>query len=64
MKQTAAVSCSFAKRAVALVLVSAATSSTAAPEEVQVYMDEVNQPGQFGLDVHSNYVFTGALTSD
>lgn len=27
-------------------------------------MDEMNQPGQFGLDVHLNYVFTGALTDD
>ena len=36
----------------------------AAPGEIQVYLDEMNQPGQFGLDVHSNFVFTGALTDD
>ncbi len=56
--------CDFGQRATALALLIAATTLAAAPEEVQVYMDEMNQPGQFGLDVHSNYVFTGALTDD
>jgi hypothetical protein len=36
----------------------------AAPEEVQVYMAEMNDPGQFGLDVHNSYVFTGHLIDD
>lgn len=31
----------------------------AAPEEIQVYMDDMSAPGQFGLDVHNNYVFSG-----
>lgn len=31
----------------------------AAPEEIQVYMDEMNGPRQFGLDIHSNYVLSG-----
>lgn len=31
----------------------------AAPEEIQVYMDELNDPGQIGLDIHNNYVLTG-----
>ena len=31
----------------------------AAEEEIQVYMDEMDKPGQFGLDVHNNYVFSG-----
>ncbi|HTD05203.1 hypothetical protein [Undibacterium sp.] len=31
----------------------------AAPEEIQVYMDEMNAPGEFGLDVHNNYVVSG-----
>ena len=31
----------------------------AAEEEIQVYMDEMDRPGQFGLDLHNNYVFTG-----
>jgi len=34
----------------------------AAPEEVQVYMDEMSDPGQFGLDIHNSYVFTGDRT--
>ncbi|WP_158913429.1 hypothetical protein [Caulobacter sp. S45] len=36
----------------------------AAPEEIQVYMDEMSDPGQFGLDVHNNYVATGDLVHD
>jgi len=32
----------------------------AAPEEIQVYMDEMNAPGEFGLDVHNNYVVSGS----
>jgi len=31
----------------------------AAPEEIQVYMDELNDPGEIGLDVHNNYVLSG-----
>lgn len=31
----------------------------AASEEIQVYMDEMDNPGDFGLDVHNNYVFSG-----
>ena len=47
---------------VALVLLGAgATPAGAAPEEIQVYVDEMNRPGQFGLDVHNSYVLTGQL---
>lgn len=28
----------------------------AAPEEIQVYMDEFSDQGKFGLDIHTNYV--------
>jgi hypothetical protein len=31
----------------------------AADEEIQVYMDEMDRPGQFGLDLHNNYVLSG-----
>jgi len=31
-------------------------SACAAPEEIQVYLDEFNSPGEFGLDLHNNYV--------
>jgi hypothetical protein len=36
----------------------------AATEEIQVYMDEMNNPGEFGLEVHSNYVFSGNTIPD
>ena len=32
------------------------TACFAAPEEIQVYMDEFAEPGKFGLDFHTNYV--------
>ena len=31
----------------------------AAPEEIQVYTDDVNAPGEFGLEMHVNYVLEG-----
>lgn len=31
----------------------------AAPDEIQVYMDDMDKPGHFGLDLHNNYVFRG-----
>jgi len=31
----------------------------AADEEIQVYMDDMDRPGQFGLDLHNNYVLSG-----
>lgn len=37
-----------------------ATTALAAPEEIQVYLDDLSAPGQFGLDVHNNYVLSGA----
>lgn len=36
----------------------------AAPEEIQVYMDEMDKPGHFGLDTHISHVPSGALTDD
>jgi hypothetical protein len=38
--------------------------ASAADEEIQVYLDEMDDPGQFGLDVHNNYVPVGNLTHD
>jgi hypothetical protein len=29
-----------------------------APEEIQVYIDDMTTPGHFGLDVHNNFVFS------
>jgi hypothetical protein len=36
----------------------------AAPEEIQVYIDDMSDPGQFGLDVHTNDVATGSSSRD
>jgi hypothetical protein len=35
-----------------------------ADEEIQVYMDELGKPGEFGLDVHTSYVASGDLVVD
>jgi hypothetical protein len=48
----------------AIVLACSAGAVMAAPEEIQVYMNEMNQPGEFGLDVHVNYVTAGAALPD
>ena len=34
-------------------------AARAAPEEIQVYMDEMNRPGEVGLDLHLNEVLAG-----
>ena len=34
----------------------------AAPEEIQVYIDDMDDPGEVGLDTHINYVATGQST--
>lgn len=36
----------------------------AAPEEIQVYIDDLTAPGSFGTDVHNNYVVSGSSTPD
>lgn len=42
-----------------LALLMAGAACRAAPEEIQVYMDDMSAPGTFGVDVHNNYVFSG-----
>jgi len=39
-------------------------AAVAAPEEIQVYMDEMDKPGEVGLDVHVNYTPVGRLAAD
>ena len=36
----------------------------AAPEEIQVYLDDLRPPNQLGVDVHTNFVSSGRSTSD
>lgn len=43
----------------ALLAVLLASRASAADEEIQVYMDEMNPAGGYGLDVHLNYVPEG-----
>ncbi|MDB5732645.1 MAG: hypothetical protein JWQ03_2540 [Variovorax sp.] len=45
-----------------LALACASPPALAAAEEIQVYLDDLTAPGRFGLDVHNNYVFSGAST--
>ena len=39
-------------------------AAQAAPEEIQVYQDDMSQTGHFGLDVHTNFVATGGVAKD
>jgi hypothetical protein len=36
----------------------------AAPEEIQVYMDELTKPGHVGIDLHNNYAISGMRDAD
>jgi len=38
------------------------TSACAAPDEIQVYTEEMDEPGQSGLELHINYALKGAKT--
>jgi hypothetical protein len=40
-------------------LLAASRLAHAAPEEIQVYVDDLTPTGRFGLDVHNNYVLSG-----
>jgi hypothetical protein len=41
-----------------------AGGAVAAPEEIQVYMDDMSKPHEFGVDLHNNYVFSGSSEPD
>ncbi len=42
-----------------LALLLGASSALAAPEEIQVYTDDINAPGEFGLELHVNKLLSG-----
>jgi hypothetical protein len=48
----------------ATIAVLACGAAFGADEEIQVYMDELGKPGEFGLDVHTSYVASGDLVVD
>ncbi len=51
--------------ATALVMALATSGAArAAPEEIQVYEDNLVQPGGFGLDLHNNFVLSGDTRPD
>lgn len=50
----------YAPLALAVVLFATVSPRVAAvPDEIQVYTDDVNAPGEFGLEMHVNYVLEG-----
>jgi hypothetical protein len=48
----------------ALALTSMSPSARAAPDEIQVYLDDLTKPGHFGSDLHNSYVISGSRTPD
>jgi hypothetical protein len=49
-------------RAAALALAFASMAALAAPDEIQVYTEELNDPGEFGVELHINHVPKGTRT--
>jgi len=39
-------------------------TAAGAPEEIQIYMDDLSKPGHFGMDVHNSFVMSGSSTPD
>ncbi len=50
--------------ALALALGFATPAALPAPEEIQVYLDDLTTPGRFGLDLHNNYAVSASTTPD
>jgi hypothetical protein len=50
--------------AAAVLLLVSAGAARAADEEIQVYEDDLDKPGKFGLDTHINYVFANNAGPD
>lgn len=48
----------------ALLLFCAVHGVWAAPDEIQVYTEELNRPGEYGLEQHLNYTIRGQQTAD
>jgi hypothetical protein len=53
-----------ARAIAALLLALMSSAAWAAPEEIQVYIDDLVGTGKFGTDVHNNYVVSGSGTPD
>lgn len=46
----------------ALTCALAGSAALAAPDEIQVYTEEMDDPGAFGLELHANYAISGTRT--
>jgi len=51
---------SICRSVVVAILISVSFGAAAAPDEIQVYTDDMDDPGQFGLELHVNYALKGA----
>jgi hypothetical protein len=47
----------------AMTVIAVTDHAVAAPEEIQVYLNDVNAPREFGLEMHVNYVVDGPRTA-
>jgi len=55
---------SFASLCLLFLSCATATLAIAAPEEIEVYLDDFSEVGKYGLDLHANYVSTGQLPTE
>ena len=46
-----------------MALATAVPAALAAPDEIQVYTEQLNDPGEFGVELHINHVARGAKTA-
>jgi hypothetical protein len=51
---------SICRSVVVAILISVSFGAAAAPDEIQVYTDDMDDPGQFGVELHVNYALKGA----
>ena len=58
------VTSSSASRCLALLLALAGQAQAALPDEIQVYTDDIDRPGEFGLELHVNTTPSGRSTPD
>lgn len=54
----------FFTRLLCIALFMHGVAARAAPDEIEVYTEEINAPGEFGLEQHLNYAINGAKVPD
>lgn len=54
----------FVRTAIVVILFNASAATAASSDEIQVYTDDINKPGEFGVELHVNTTPRGRTTPD